>query len=685
MRYNQWRVAAPNHAGRISLEREGVHLLVATVLSARGMCSVADARDILDSRDRPICDGNQMKDMDRAVARIRLALDRNEHIAVYGDYDVDGITATCLLSQYLTGRGAYVTSYIPDRLEEGYGLNQPAVDLLANQGVTLIITVDCGITAVDEVAWMTERGVDVVITDHHECKDELPAACAVVDPRRPDCPYPFKGLAGVGVALKLCMSLAEPQDVDAVLEEFADLAAIGTVADVMPMVGENRSIVQRGLRALSSTKRQGLAALIHEAGLDQRPLTSVSIGYALAPRINAAGRMGRARLAVDLLLSQGQAQAELLAQELCRLNRERQEVESEIFAQCRQLLGDEPPQGAIVLADPGWHQGVVGIVASRLAEQYGCPAFMICLSNGIGKGSCRSSGGINLFSVLEGCQDLLEAFGGHEQAAGFTVREKNVLALAQRIRTQVAAQAGQAQKPALEIDAVIDTPSMLDLQGVELLNRLEPYGTGNPRPTLMLTEVQVVSRTPVGGGRHLKLRFTKDGCTLDAIFFSFGDYLPPVGSLIDVAFCPQINEYRNTRTVQLQLVDLRQSPHRIEATWSLYERYHRGEKLTAAQAQALLPAREEFVCLWNYLKQQTAHNAFLEQTAQQIVRDCAHASGRPEAPARTLVCLDVMRERGLISVETQADCLQISFLPVQGKVNLDESAILLDLHRILNE
>ena len=685
MRYTNWRTARPDPEGRAALEREGVHPLVAAVLSARGMRSIEQARAFLLAGDDLLEDGNLMKDMDRAVARVKLALDRGETIAVYGDYDVDGITATCLLTAFLSGLGRHVIPYIPDRLEEGYGLNTDAIASLAAQGVTLIITVDCGITAVDEVDRAAELGIDVVITDHHECKSVLPRAAAVVDPHRPDCPYPFKGLAGVGVALKLAMTLAGPERELDVLDKFCDLAAIGTVADVMPMTGENRTIVQRGLRALESPKRIGLAMLVREAGMETRPLNSVSIGYALAPRINAAGRMGRAGVAVELLLCKNLTQATRLAQDLCRLNKERQAVELGIFEQCEQLLAHTPQKGAIVLADPSWHQGVVGIVASRLAEQYGCPAFMICLSGGMGKGSCRSYGGINLFSLLEGCQDLLEAFGGHELAAGFTVKQENILALAQRIRAQVALQTDRVTPPELEVDVELDDPSLLDLQGVELLDRLEPYGTGNPRPVLALTGAQVISRTLVGGGRHLKLKLAKRGMTLDAIFFSAGNCVPQVGSRLDVAFYPQINEYRGVRTVQMQLIDLRQALSRAQLERNLYEKYLQEEPLTGAEVRALLPEREEFVSLWRYLKQETAARPVLEDTAVRIARGAARAAGQRELVLHTLVCLDVMHERGLITLCRQTDLLRISINPVQDKVDLEDSPILRRLRKLQEE
>ena len=567
MRYKQWKIAHPSPEGRAQLERAGIPSLLACVLSARGVTEPEQAWKLLTPGEEPLLDPMLLKDMDRAVLRVTRALKRGETIAVYGDYDVDGITATCLLTDCLTRLGGRVRSYIPDRLEEGYGLNQEAVLHLARQGVTLIITVDCGITAAREVEFARELGIDVVITDHHECKQAIPEAAAVVDPHRPDCPYPFKGLAGVGVALKLAMAAAGPDRAGLVFREYADLAAVGTVADVMPMTGENRTIVQTGLAALAHPRRVGLAQLMEEAGLGDKPVTSVSIGYTLAPRINAAGRMGQADLAAELLLTRDPGRAAALAQELCALNRERQTIECEIFQECVQRLERRPQSGVILLADEHWHQGVVGIVASRLTEKYSCPAFMVCLDQGMGKGSCRSWGGVNLFHLLTQCQDLLEGFGGHAMAAGFTVREENIPALDRRLRQLVLEeQAGEELPSLLDIDAAV-LPQELTVEAVEALDALEPCGAGNPRPVLVLTGAHVISAAQVGRGRHLKLRLEGRGVPLDAIFFSVDGSelgLTP-GCRVDVAFYPQINDFRGVRSVQLQVVDLRHASMRSTA------------------------------------------------------------------------------------------------------------------------
>lgn len=687
MRYKQWKIAHPSPEGRAQLERAGIPSLLACVLSARGVTEPEQAWKLLTPGEEPLLDPMLLKDMDRAVLRVGRALKTGELMAVYGDYDVDGITSTCLLTDCLTRLGGRVRSYIPDRLEEGYGLNEEAVLHLARQGVTLIITVDCGITAAREVEFARELGIDVVITDHHECKQAIPEAAAVVDPHRPDCPYPFKGLAGVGVALKLAMAAAGPDRAGLVFREYADLAAVGTVADVMPMTGENRTIVQTGLAALAHPRRVGLAQLMEEAGLGDKPVTSVSIGYTLAPRINAAGRMGQADLAAELLLTRDPGRAAALAQELCALNRERQTIECEIFQECVQRLERRPQSGIILLADEHWHQGVVGIVASRLTEKYSCPAFMVCLDQGIGKGSCRSWGGVNLFHLLTQCQDLLEGFGGHAMAAGFTVREENIPALERRLRQLVLEErAGEELPSLLEIDAAV-LPQELTVEAVEALDALEPCGAGNPRPVLVLTGAHVISAAQVGRGRHLKLRLEGRGVPLDAIFFSVDGSelgLTP-GCRVDVAFYPQINDFRGVRSVQLQVVDLRHAMTRAQLEQSIYEKYRRGEPLSPQEAQSLLPTRAEFVCLWRYLERQCAGQTFLEDTLARIAQKSARSGGQSERPNHTLVCLEVMEERGLISLERQSGRVQITLHRLEHKVDLNASAILRRLREATQE
>ena len=689
MKYQQWSIPELPAGAVDRLTGAGYPYLVSSVLASRGITTPEEAAAFLErDRDLPYSPF-LMKDMDKAAQRVSRALAGGEKIAVFGDYDVDGITATVILVDYLLSRGGDVVHYIPRRIEDGYGLGKDAILSLHGQGVRLLVTVDCGITGVEEVAYANSLGMDVVVTDHHECKEELPPACAVVDPHRPDCGYPFKHLAGCGVALKLVLALGGESREEALLSRYCTLAAIGTVADVMQMSGENRTIVSRGLASISRSDFIGLHALLHEAGLSDKTVTSVQIGFVLAPRINAAGRMGAADMAADLLLCTDPHRAEHLARELCALNRERQAVEQEIYSQAVEQIEETPPQerSALVLASDTWHQGVVGIVASRLAERFSCPTFMICLQDGRGKGSCRSFGGFNLFKALESCAELLEGFGGHALAAGFTILAEHIDAFRERMERCVEAWSGGAELVSvLDVDAELPDPDLLTVEEVLGLDALEPYGAGNPKPVFCLSGCTVSACADVGGGRHLKLKLSRGGRTLDAIFFSSTAAAAGVaaGDRVDVAFTPQINEFRGARTVQLLVCDLRPAPTRMEAEQALYERLRRGESLTAQEAAALIPSRTEFVAVWRYLSGH-ARLGRVEDTARRLARSVARTYGIKETVMRTMVCLEVLDEHGLIQVEQSTDHLRISVQEVSGKVDLEASKLLRHLRRLAEE
>ncbi len=690
MKYARWTGGDCDEAAAQSLCAAGYPMLLSQLLSVRGVSSPEEAALLLD-RERELSHSPYlMKDMDRAAARIRRALADGERIAVFGDYDVDGITSTVLLVDYLRSRGADCLKYIPRRVEDGYGLGKEALRALHDQGVTLVITVDCGITGVEEARWAREIGLDLVITDHHECREVLPDAAAVVDPRRSDCPYPFKHLAGVGVALKLVLALDEQRE-ESLFARYCTLAAIGTVADVMPMTGENRTIVCRGLEAIGSTDFLGLQALLRETGLADREVSSIQIGFVLAPRINAAGRMGAAELAADLLLTDDPARAEVLARELCGLNRERQAVEQEIFAQAVEQIEFLPDgeRSALVLSSESWHQGVVGIVASRLSEKYSCPSFMIHLQNGIGKGSCRSYGGFNLFAALESCQDLLVDFGGHELAAGFNIREEDIPAFRRRMNRCVCAFCnGEKPVSSLALDVVIRDPACVTLEEMEALSRLEPYGSGNERPVFAMMGVRVESMQGVGQNRHLKLRLAKGEYRFDAIFFSATAAACGVapGMRVDVAFHLQVNEFRGVSSVQLQLVDLRPAAgpsQRERECLELIGRLVEGLPVSEQEAGRLLPERRQFAALWRAIER-------LEPETEGAVsrlpalRRLAGALDGTESFLRTALGLEVFAERGLVTLECREDMMIVR--PRPGcRADLEQSAYVRRLRRILGQ
>lgn len=668
MKYVNWEGGAPER------QTAGAQSLVELVLAARGITGEAAVREFLRTDAQLLHDPMDLKDLDVAVARLERAVAQGETIAVYGDYDVDGVTSTCLLYHFFRQRGAKVLYYIPRRLEEGYGLNRAGLDALKAQGAQLVVTVDCGITAVDEVEYARELGLEVIITDHHACKEALPAAVAVVDPHRSDCSYPFDGLAGVGVALKLAMAMG------ARLEDYADLAALGTVADVMPLVDENRAIVAQGLELVNTRPRPGIQALLEAAGADGRA-TAVTLGYTLAPRLNAAGRLGVTQVAMELLLSETPDQAAPLARELCELNRRRQALEGEIFELCEERVEAETASdSAIVLAGEGWHQGVVGIVASRLAERFQKPAFMISLQDGVGKGSCRSVGGLSLFQALQSAQDLLEGFGGHAMAAGFTVREENIPALRRRLNAWVEANRGEETCSCLHVDVALADASLLTVQAVEELERLEPFGAGNPKPVFTLPRTAVVGMNRVGSeGKHMRLSLRCRSQKLPGIFFS----CPREGwefreeDRVDVAFTPQINDFRGKRSVQLVVQDLRPTACSYQRDRGILRKYQAGQALSPDEAQSLIPSREEFEGLWRYLR---AQGGVIADSPGGMARSSARWTGFDESLCRTVVGLDVFRERGLIALEGDREELSVTVLPRRAKVDLEESPILIQLH-----
>ncbi len=668
MKYGIWKVSQPEAGAVNALVGSGYAPLAAMVLASRGMEDDHQARAYLDC-NAPLLDPFLMTDMDKAAGRVGLAMSRGEKIAVFGDYDVDGITATCLLTDFLRRHGADAVSYIPGRLEEGYGLNPIAIHQLHDEGVKLIVTVDCGITAVSEAELCRQLGIDLVITDHHECKQTLPAAIAVVDPHRPDGGYPHKNLSGVGVAFKLASALSGSQE--GVLEEYADMVCLGTVADVMPLQGENRVFVARGLESLAHTKRPGIAALMAECGCAPEAVSASSIGFMLAPRINAAGRMGQIDLAVELFLTDDPDKAAEAARGLCELNRQRQTVESEIYRQAVSMLPMGKPPEAIVLADESWHQGVVGIVASRIAEEYACPTFLICLDGEHGKASSRSHGGFNLFASLSALSPLLESYGGHELAAGFTITRANI----PEFRRQICALAAKfytddVPRTVLDVDCAV-SPELLTLHNVDALQMLEPCGNGCPKPVLMVKNLTIDRISMVGGGRHMRLRLCSGHTYLNAIYFSANPQTVSIqpGDLVDVAFTPQVNEFRGTRTVQMNVIDIRPSCNaECLPDAAPYRDMQRGN-LTAGEAAALLPDRKMLALVWRYLD---AANP-VQESPVCLCRKIVRWSGKPLNLGQMLTCLDIFRDVGLLTVQRQHKYVSIRLTPGEGKADLSRS------------
>jgi len=562
MRSENWEIGGFDRAAAVDFCRQGINPLVSVLLTSRGISQIDKARVFLGDGPSEIHDPFLLTDMDKAVSRISAAVENGERIAVYGDYDVDGMTSSALLALWLRSKNADYETYIPGRLGEGYGLNRTALETLKSHGIGLVITVDCGITAIDEAEYARSLNLGLVITDHHECRAELPEADAVVDPKRPDCNYPNKALAGVGVAFKLVCALEGVADFSEMFSRYGDLVAIGTIADVMHVLGENRELIRRGLFALNNGPRPGILRLLQEVGVEPGKVSSAIVGFTIAPRLNAAGRMGKPDLSVELLLSDSSKDSESLVIELCRLNSERRSLELEIFEEAAAMLPEFNPDEPVILARRGWFQGVTGIVAAKMAERYQVPAVIISIDDdGIGRGSCRSYGGFGLYDALRSCEDILNNYGGHEMAAGVTVAEEKIDELRRRLISRYRDSVMVAPKPGLHLDFEVEKMELLTVANIEALERLEPFGSGNPSPCLCIRGAVIASIQSIGAGKHTRLRIEKADKSMDCVFFSmpFEELGVSEGMLVDVAFEPQINEFRGRSDVQLHMIDIRPS------------------------------------------------------------------------------------------------------------------------------
>lgn len=559
----RWQVA-PTITPAAADELKRHNRVVAQLLFNRGIETASAAEAYLAARELQSDDPFQLLNMPAAVDRVAAAIRNDEHIAIYGDYDVDGVTATALLTQVLESYGAHVTPYIPDRFEEGYGLNIAALDALQGQGVGLVVTVDCGIRALDEAAHARRIGLDMVISDHHHVGEELPPALAVINPKQEGDDYPEKMLAGVGLAYKLAQGLLRRHPLPGGIDETAllDLVALGTVADLAPLSGENRVLVRRGLRVLNQTPREGVKSLIRIARLSAGQIRAVSIGFQLGPRLNAAGRLASAWAAYNLLTTHREERAERLADELEAHNRERQQLTRDITAHARELALEEGGADYLLFAaHESFNAGVVGLAASRLTDEFYRPAFVAEIRPEEGKsvGSARSIPEFNVTEALDSCSELLVRYGGHAAAAGFTVMNDRREELAGRLRDCAASRlAGADLRPAVTIDMEVALHE-LSFELAKQLQELEPCGYGNPSPVLVARDVQVLSHRTVGReGGHLKMSLrSSNSAPLDAIGFGLGEWTTHMPAFVDVVFEFDINEWQGLRSLQLNVKDLR--------------------------------------------------------------------------------------------------------------------------------
>lgn len=667
MKYPAWQIKTAEAGAEENLASAGCGVLLRRVLAARGCKDAAAAHQLLEP-SVDLSDPFLLRDMDKAVARIEQAIEAEEPIVIYGDYDVDGISATAILYECLSSQGAHVRCKLPTR-GSGYGLTRPALEALARKGFTLVITVDNGISAVEEAACAKELGLDLVITDHHLPGETLPDAVAVVDPKRADDESPFKNLCGAGVAFKLCAAL-EGCDPAELLEMYGEFVALGTVADVMPLVGENRVLVREGLALLQDTMRPGLHALLESGGYAGKPVTTDTVSYGLAPRLNAAGRMDNASVALKLLLCGDEEQATGIAARLAEINTERQQTEQDVFAAACRTLETDPARlqdRVLVVSGEDWHPGVIGIVAARLMERYSRPVLVISLHEGEGRGSGRAPDAFDLHSALAACAGHLTRFGGHAAAAGIEIEEEKLPAFRQAINEWAAQHAARPAPVTLQLDTVV-TLEELDLPNVQELTRLAPFGRENPTPVLLVQNAVVDGVWAMGAeGRHTRVRLRQGNHTLFASLFGIPpqQFAYPVGAAVEAALEVSVFTGRSGPMVSAHLKGIRpanlSNTPSEQAAW--FEAFRTGVVLEPARAEALLPERNDTVMLYKRIRSGQVFTSDLQPV---------FAAQGPENTGKTLASLLALQELGLIE-EQNGRWLPV---PVSQKQDLASAPVL---------
>lgn len=663
--------------------------LLQRLLAGRGLTLPADAAKFLNPSLDQMHDPFLLPDMDTACRIIADALAARRPIVVFGDYDVDGITATALLGRFFRRLGLACVEMIPDRINDGYGLTAAGVSRIIESGCSLLVTVDCGIASLAEIDSLTQAGIQVVVTDHHECQPQLPAAAAVINPKRPDSEYPFRGLAGVGVALKLIQGLCQKLGLGPVWQDDLELAALGTVADVVSLLDENRIIVTRGLELLPERRHSGLAALCEAVGITDRQITAQTFGFVLAPRINAAGRLGDATIALDLLLTDDPEQAARLAATLSDLNRQRQELEAAITAEAIREIDsqfDFASREMIIVARDGWHHGVIGIVASRLSEQYCRPVIVLSGEDGIYRGSCRSWGDFDILAAIESAAAFTIKFGGHRKAAGLSVAASQLA----DFRLSINAYASQTLQPdnlqpvlTADLEA---TAADLTLENARAIQQLSPFGEDNPQPLLILRQLTLTSIRMAGNGRHLKLQMTgPDGCSvLEGIAFGLGeaDDLFSTGDQIDVLFSLEINNWMGKSSIQLNIRDLvhcRANDEFLDLPWIADRVYILKPDLKTLMAryslpvQVLRPDKSEYKSVYQYIRSKFGEQPVLADLSL-LARRIAHSYRSDLNPFRLSRILSVFQETRLIDLQRMGqDRVRLTMLPAAARVRLEDS------------
>lgn len=652
-------------------ERHSLNPVAALLAVIRGLKDEEEIEDFFDPNPFFTLDPFSLPDMDKAVERINRAIDSFECIAVFGDFDADGVTSTALLYTYFESKGANALWYIPDRHTEGYGLTVEAVEKLYDMGVKLIVTVDNGVSAHDAADRAYELGMELVITDHHKVPDTLPRAEAVVDLHRPDCDCDFKELSGVGVAFKLACAM-ELEDDSLVVEDFSDLAAIGTISDVVELKGENRAIVKAGLRSINNRSRTGISELLEIAGVGQKYMDAVSVAFTVSPRINAAGRMGSANRALELLLCDDPDSANVLAQEINEANQKRQSIEADILSQVEQQLADNPKirYSPIIVADgKGWHTGVIGIVAARIAEKYSKPCIIISRNDdGTARGSGRSIEGFSLYNAIKNSEYLLNHFGGHTLAAGLELNEGDIETFRREINEYAFKE--DMPYPVQNIDLRLN-PQHISLDILEAISSLEPFGAGNPQPVFGLYGMTIEDIKPLSNGKHMKLTVKKGDARIFALCFGMSEntFFYSVGDVVDLAVNLERNEYMGNVRIAVHVRNIRPSGSddvEVLDGLRLFDRVMLGIELTPEQASIALPDRDFCAAVYKQIKTKGSWSSDYELL-------CLRCGFEPERVCAVACAVEVMVQTGVLNRSPLGNIVVNENSP---KVNLEDAPLM---------
>lgn len=648
--------------------------LLGGVMLSRGITSLDRAREFFGCSS--LSDPMLLRDMETAVEVIRQALDEGKKITVYGDYDCDGVTATAMLYGYLDAMGAEADFYIPDR-SEGYGMNIPALEKILDRGTELIITVDNGVSAAEEAEYIRSRGAQLVITDHHQPPEELPVCDACVDPHRPDDNSPFKDICGAGVVLKLLCALEEDEEL--IMEQYAELAAVGTIGDVMPLIGENRYIVRRGIEEIRSSQNIGIDRLLRTAGVAPENVDASSVAFSICPRINAAGRMAGADKAVQLLMTESPEQASLLSEELNLVNERRRAEEARIMQDVDRQLESDPrilKERVLVVSGEGWHHGVIGIVAARLLEKYGKPVLMISSENGEARGSARGIDGFSIYRLLSGCSRVLTKFGGHPKAGGFSLPADRVEDFRQMVYAFCREYYPKMPEYTVSADMEITGDSLTE-DALNSLAQLEPCGEGNQRPVFLLKNCMVLSKRALKEGRYTSFEAQSGGVKLKALCFGipFARFFPEQGSMVDIIATAELNEFRGVKSVTLRVLELRPSGFREDrffAAQRTYEEISRGEGCDSRLAPRVIPDRNSLMAAYDLLRK---HGGVMS------AEDMFVYGGSELNYCMLRIALDTFASAGM--AEQSADAGTVRLIPVTTKTDLMASGFLADLRKSL--